>query len=433
MICGQPRCIDLVLLNIEKIFKNYNIFYYICLTLNYEEYEIEYNHNKINFNDILINNNIQNIFFVKDTFSSNYRNSINYIKKINNLIKNVEHNYDLYIVMRTDVVFNNCNFLENIICENKLYFHHTSNNEYTKNATGKINDNIIITKKYMNLLPLINILNNIKHDNYFEILLYDFITINNINFELISIDYKLILSICNIISIAGDSGSGKSTLLKHLKKLFYENKCIELETDRYHKWERGDKHYENITHLNPEANYLEKMNNDVYQLKIGSDIFSVDYNHDTGKFTEETKIESKDNILLCGLHTLYGDINKVINLKIYMDTDRNLIKKWKIKRDTKKRGYTIEKILEQINKRENDYEEFIKIQKENADLIINFFEKNNDIYCKLLIKNKNFFIKIINGYLKNTQNAEINNDNLIITISDNYYDEILKIIKSIYS
>jgi uridine kinase len=70
---------------------------------------------------------------------------------------------------------------------------------------------------------------------------------------------------------------------------------------------------------------------------------------------------------------LYDDINKIINLKIYIDTDRNLIKKWKIKRDTTKRGYTIEKILEQINNREKDYDKFIQIQKENADIIINFF------------------------------------------------------------
>ncbi len=70
---------------------------------------------------------------------------------------------------------------------------------------------------------------------------------------------------------------------------------------------------------------------------------------------------------------MYDDINKIINLKIYIDTDRNLIKKWKIKRDTTKRGYTIEKILEQINNREKDYDKFIQIQKENADIIINFF------------------------------------------------------------
>jgi uridine kinase len=100
-----------------------------------------------------------------------------------------------------------------------------------------------------------------------------------------------------VISIAGDSGFGKSTLLANLKNLFCENKYIELETDRYHKWGRGDKHYENITHLNPEANYLEKMSNDLYQVKIRADIFTVEYDHHSGKFTKVEKIESKDNII----------------------------------------------------------------------------------------------------------------------------------------
>jgi hypothetical protein len=69
-------------------------------------------------------------------------------------------------------------------------------------------------------------------------------------------------------------------------------------------------------------------------------------------------------------------------------------------------------------------------------LLLIFFEKNFDcdkIYCNVLIKNKNFFIKICNGYLKTYTPAVFNEDNLIIKISDNYYEEILKIIKSIYA
>ena len=84
---------------------------------------------------------------------------------------------------------------------------------------------------------------------------------------------------------------------------------------------------------NPEANNLEKMSKDVYNLKIGSEIYSVDYDHDTGKFTQEEKIVSKNNVILCGLHTLYSKkTNDIIDLKIFIDTDRELIKKWKIKR-----------------------------------------------------------------------------------------------------
>ena len=56
-----------------------------------------------------------------------------------------------------------------------------------------------------------------------------------------------------------------------------------------------------------------------------------------------------------------------------MDTDENLKKKWKINRDVKERGYSVEKVLDSIKKREKDFNEFILPQKENADVIVRFF------------------------------------------------------------
>ena len=56
-----------------------------------------------------------------------------------------------------------------------------------------------------------------------------------------------------------------------------------------------------------------------------------------------------------------------------MDTDDNLKKKWKIIRDVKERGYSVQKVLNSIQKRENDFKEFITPQKDNADLIVRFF------------------------------------------------------------
>jgi hypothetical protein len=44
IICGQPRSIDLVIKNIENLFQEYQINFYICLTKNYKNYEKEYNY-----------------------------------------------------------------------------------------------------------------------------------------------------------------------------------------------------------------------------------------------------------------------------------------------------------------------------------------------------------------------------------------------------
>jgi len=56
-----------------------------------------------------------------------------------------------------------------------------------------------------------------------------------------------------------------------------------------------------------------------------------------------------------------------------MDTDDVLRKKWKIKRDTKIRGYKIDHVLDQINLREEDYKKYVNPQKEKADVIVNFY------------------------------------------------------------
>lgn len=433
LICGLPRCLELTLFNIEEKFYNYKINYYICLSNNESNYEKEYINNN-NLKNIFNNKNIKKIIFINDEFDNSFRNSFNYIKKINDLIKIVEEDYDLYIIIRSDLSFESIDFLNYIKNEQTIYFSKNNLNNYIKTINNKINDNIFISK---NIKLLKNTIENLYkqlllNNNYLDIILYNYTEHNKINYELINICYKLILSECNIIAISGDSGSGKTTLCNKLLKLFDKENYSKIETDRYHKWERGDENYKNYTHLNPYANHLEKMNEDIYKLKIGHEIFSVDYDHNTGKFTQEEKIESNKNIILCGLHTLYNDkTNKILNLKIFLDTDRELIKKWKVHRDVNERGYSINKVLKQIDDRENDYEKYIKEQKNNADIIINFFEENNKIHCRLFIKkiNSNNIINMLHDNYK----LEISNQQILIYLEYNvntnaYYDDILKII-----
>ena len=105
-----------------------------------------------------------------------------------------------------------------------------------------------------------------------------------------------------------------------------------------------------------------------------------------------------------------------------MDTDRNLIKKWKVKRDMTERKYTEKQIIDSINKRENDYYKYIDSQKSNADIIINFFENNNDLKCKFIIKNDNIYLKLSKYLIKYNYCTEIMNDDKIIYLQNNITD-----------
>jgi uridine kinase len=444
-ICGLKRCLYLVLEKLNKLFYEHEVEIILILSNNHEK---EYLHH---YQEEILNN--YKTLYLIDEDNHNFRNSINYSNKILYSLKLIEDKYDLYMIIRSDLILESINL--DSFEKNTLYFSNKNLNQYSIHH-DRVNDNIIITKDYSLLQKLLDLhYYNEKNQNYLDIILYKYLESNLLHYKLIPIEYKLILSECNIIAIAGDSGSGKTTL-SQIVNLLFEKEASILETDRYHKWERGDENYQNFTHLNPYANHLEKMNEDIYQLKIGSDIYQVDYDHSSGKFTQKQKIENTKNLIVCGLHTLYQqNMNELLNLKIYLDTERELIKKWKIKRDVIERGYSLEKVLKQIELREKDYNAYILYQKKNADIIIHFYELNEKIECNFIIQNdviKNKMIdKIIlykyelnidtnkNVTIKLKKNIECIHENIrnIVEKNDalfknNYFKEILSLISLIY-
>ena len=178
------------------------------------------------------------------------------------------------------------------------------------------------------------------------------------------------------IGIGGDSGVGKTTLLNSLESILGD-KLLQIEGDGEHKWERGDENWEKYTHLDPKANHIHKQAEAVYTLKLNNSIKRSEYDHHTGKFTDALLIKPKEFIAISGLHPFYlPKLRKVIDLKIYMDTDEELRRHWKIIRDTKNRGYSLEKILKQIESRMSDAKKYIYPQKAFSDLIIRYFSIN---------------------------------------------------------
>lgn len=179
-----------------------------------------------------------------------------------------------------------------------------------------------------------------------------------------------------IIGIGGDSGVGKTTLLNNLQNLL-GNKLLQIEGDGEHKWERGDKNWNKFTHLDPKANHIHKQSEAIYSLKHNETIFRSEYEHSNGKFSVPKKVKPKEFIVIAGLHPFYlPKLRKNIDFKIYIDTDETLRRHWKIVRDTKKRGYSTEKILEQIEARMEDAGKYIYPQKEFADMIVKYYPVN---------------------------------------------------------
>lgn len=177
------------------------------------------------------------------------------------------------------------------------------------------------------------------------------------------------------IGIAGDSGAGKSRLLVMLGELLSEENILNIEGDGDHKWERGNDNWNEMTHLNPKANYLYRQAEDLRVLRGNNSVKRVDYDHNTGTFTAKRRIQPKPYIVMCGLHSLYlPQMRQVLDMKIYLDTDEALRCYWKLGRDQGSRGHTWAEVKAQIGKRRGDAEKYIHPQKQYADLVIRYFD-----------------------------------------------------------
>lgn len=416
----------------ENIIGNHDVDIYIHKTKN--EKKDKYN-NKDNWGNIKKILNPKTIIETDEVhFTDNYKinNLINQFYKfyILNKIKNAvekeeEIVYDVVIKWRPDTLINSK--LDFTLIENNTIYIPKESKIDISNLKNK-NDNFICDiiaygdnnsmNYYFNFYEKLKSLVK-KHGDCSETLLYHYL--QNITYKKIDIDYSLILSTCNIISISGNSGSGKTTLSNYLQK--YIQDSFILECDKYHKWERDNENWSKFTHLNPDANYITKMQKDVFDLKIGKNIYQVDYDHKTGKFTNEQLIESKSTVLVCGLHSLY---NTNSNLNIFMDTMEELNTIWKIKRDVKKRGYTIEKVLNSIETRKKDFIEYVLPQKNKADIIINFYTDDKVDFEDI---NKNYEIKL-NIFIKKKRECILQHiikySNINITEQKEYYKLFVK-------
>jgi len=176
-----------------------------------------------------------------------------------------------------------------------------------------------------------------------------------------------------LIGLAGDSGSGKSTLSALLSDKFGSDNTLLVHGDDLHKWERGDENWQRYTHLDPRANKLHDEVSTVRKLRGGQRILRRHYDHGTGRFTPESRLDPRKVVVFEGLHSLYLDnLRESYDLKIFVRPAEELRTHWKVARDVRERGYSPEKVLEQMRRREADSLEHIQGQEQHADLVIQY-------------------------------------------------------------
>jgi uridine kinase len=173
-----------------------------------------------------------------------------------------------------------------------------------------------------------------------------------------------------VIGIAGASGAGKDTLSNALARVFGEHEVVAVSGDDYHKWERGSHMWRSWTHLHPDANHLRELTDDVRALAQGRSISCRYYDHGTGRFEPRRSKRGNDVVLVSGLHALFGpELRDVLDVKIYLDMAPELVRFFKVARDTTARNQALADILKSMERRLPDLKKYVEPQAHHADLV----------------------------------------------------------------
>ena len=173
------------------------------------------------------------------------------------------------------------------------------------------------------------------------------------------------------LGVAGDSGSGKTTFTDGIRSIFGNDLVSTITLDDYHLLDRDSRRKQGLTALNPKANRIDQLEQDIVLLKRGVPVEKPVYNHSTGMFDAPVIFHPKKILIFEGLHTLFTPtLRKYLDFALFVDPTKEVKSDWKICRDVKMRGYSRDAVIQKITEREPEYEHYIAPQKEFADAVI---------------------------------------------------------------
>jgi phosphoribulokinase len=176
-----------------------------------------------------------------------------------------------------------------------------------------------------------------------------------------------------ILGIVGDSASGKSTLSVGVAQILGEEHCTVICTDDYHRYDRDTRASLGLSALDPRANHIDIIEQHLRLLRRGDAVLKPVYDHRRGTFSPPEYVKPKQFVIAEGLlgYATRG-MRDCYDVKIYLDPEEDLRVKWKMHRDTTRRGYSREQVMAQLARREIDSPNFIHPQRTFADIVIRF-------------------------------------------------------------
>jgi uridine kinase len=177
-----------------------------------------------------------------------------------------------------------------------------------------------------------------------------------------------------VIGIAGGTGSGKTTITRKIMEKFGDDVSV-IRHDNYYK-AHHDMTYEERSKLNydhPDSLDTWMLADDIKALKEGKEVSCPVYDFTIHDRSDETELIKPSKVLIVEGILIFADkrLRDEMDIKIYVDTDADVRILRRILRDVKKRGRSLDSVVEQyLNTVKPMHEQFVEPSKKNADIII---------------------------------------------------------------
>jgi len=177
-----------------------------------------------------------------------------------------------------------------------------------------------------------------------------------------------------VIGIAGGTGAGKTTVSRLVTRNL-DDSVTRIPLDNY---------YEDLSHLpfeerrgvnydHPSAFEWDLLRDHLETLSEGRSVEMPQYDFEVhNRKPERVTVEPTDVIVVEGILALYDEnINEMLDLRLYVETDADVRILRRIRRDVLDRGRELEGVIDQyLSTVKPMHERFIEPSKKHADLII---------------------------------------------------------------
>ncbi|XP_073135154.1 uridine/cytidine kinase UKL1, chloroplastic [Henckelia pumila] len=179
-----------------------------------------------------------------------------------------------------------------------------------------------------------------------------------------------------VIGVSGGTASGKTTVCDMIIQQLHDHRVVLVNQDSFYRGLTQEElkrvHEYNFDH--PDAFDTEQLLECVETLKNGQPVHVPIYDFKTHQRCSDSfrQVNASDVIILEGILIFHDQrVRKLMNMKIFVDTDADVRLARRIRRDTVQRGRDIDSVLEQYAKFVKPaFDDFVLPSKKYADVII---------------------------------------------------------------